>query len=206
MKRNIVWVTGSAASGKTTFISLLTKKLQIFHKVLTDAQEMLELNKLDIGHKHHTHPKGEEGFLLTSSYHFDESIRRIVDQITQEKEMFFIIEIARGVGTNAKIDLTFRRFIELIPSDVWSRSVLVYFNTPVNIRKDRNNLRRRVGFGSDIRRESFYVPSSAMEQFFLEDDFEKVKDKVDCPIVNVSNIDLTKKELRSAADFLINIL
>lgn len=200
MQRNIIWVTGSAASGKTTFIEYFTQKFEFPYFLLTDAQEMLELNELDSEHKHHIHPKGEEGFLLTSNYHFDESIRRLVAKSEKELERFLIIEVARGKGSNLQIDLSFKRFLELVSPDIWNRSILIYLKASLDTRKARNDKRRKNNFASGVERESFYVPSNALEQFFLEDDFEEVRDTIPCPLYVVNNGNLERDQLQSIAE------
>lgn len=195
-KRNIIWVTGPSAAGKTVVIDEL-KKIVMDCEIYTDGAEILYLNSLDINHLHHIHPDGNEGFLLTSNFHFDESIRQLVKKlkdVPEDKKV--LVELARGVGNNSEIDLSYSRFIDLVDEEIMGRSVLLYLKSGWEQRLERNKERRVYRIGHDLNKKSFYVPMSAMEGFFRGDDFDKMRSKLNCPVYVLDNQHTNEDELR----------
>lgn len=195
MIRNILWVTGPSAAGKTFVLNKLSGLLSN-SIVLTDAAEMLFLNDLDTGHQHHIHPDGKEGFLLTSTYHFDESVRRISKKLLEKPEdQMALVELARGLGDYTNIDLSYARLLGLIPETVFERSSFLYIQASWEERIARNVERRTFGYAQYLERQSFYVPVEAMEGFFRKDDFNEVKDRFPCPVYILENNGITPVEL-----------
>lgn len=205
MKRTIIWVTAPAAAGKTTAIRELAKQLQPA-QILSDGEEILSLNKDDKEHAYHTHPGHDEAFLLTSSYHFDQAVIRISQRATTETSIT-LVELARGVGESTDVDVSYKRLLRLIPSDIFDRSVFVYIKSNRSKRLQRNLHRKKENFAENIKSESFFVPQKAMRDFFIEDDFEMYKDTWPCPVFIIENKDVSlleyKKHLRRLAETLV---
>lgn len=206
MNRNIIWVTGTSASGKTSVIRQLLDKFPE-GQILSDAREMLILNEEDVDHRHHIHPGGGEGFLLTSSYHFDESVRRIANRLNAlDPNTLAIVEIARGQGDKNDIDLSYRRFLELVPANIFDKSVVLYTQATWETRSIRNTGRRTASYARNVERQSFYVPADAMESFFRTDDFEQVRELFPCPVYIINNENVSEDELIQQLDNFIDKL
>ena len=196
MKRDIIWITGPAATGKTFVINQLINYF-LNNIILTDATEMLYLNKIDDSHSHHIHPGNNEGFLLTSSYHFDESVKRIYRKLLNKSNTSTVlVELARGMGDFVHIDLSYRRFISLLPKQIFNRSIILYVRTNWEKRLVRNLERGKLAFPQKVESQSFHVPIEAMEGFFKKDDFDVVKDSISCPIYILNNESNTKIDLK----------
>lgn len=204
MKRTIIWVTAPAAAGKTTAINELTKYLKP-RRILTDAGEILALNERDINHVHHIHPNNDEGFLLTSSHHFDQAVRQLSQKLLSNEvpSEITLVELARGVGENPNINVSYRRLLALIPPEVFARSIFVYIKSSNSRRQQRNLQRKKVNYAQNIESESFFVPPKAMQDFFIEDDFETHKSKWPCPVYMVENDDVTLVEFKGRLQSMI---
>lgn len=206
MNRNIIWVTGTSASGKTSVIRQLLEKFPE-GQILSDAREMLMLNEEDINHQHHIHPNGGEGFFLTTSHHFDESVRRIANRLNiLDPNTLAIVEIARGQGDKEDIDLSYRRFLELVPAKVFDKSVVLYTYATWETRSIRNAGRRTTSYARNVERQSFYVPPDAMESFFRTDDLEQVRELFPCPVYTINNENVSENELRQQVDNFVDNL
>lgn len=206
MNENIIWVTGTSASGKTSVIRRLLEKFPE-GQVLSDAREMLILNEEDVDHQHHIHPDGGEGFFLTSSYHFDKSVTRIAKKLSNVYEdKLAIVEIARGQGDLKHIDLSYRRFLELVPSCIFEKSVVIYTQASWETRFSRNMERRTTSHARNVERQSFYVPTDAMEGYFRTDDFEQAKESFLCPVFVIDNENSSEEELSLQVDNIVNHL
>lgn len=197
MNRNVIWISGQAASGKSTVIRELSTLLPNC-RILSDAEEMLRLNQEDVNHLYHSHPHGEGSFLLTSSHHFDTSIRRLVEKLKTETSKTTFVELARGGGAANDIDLSYRRFLEIVPQKIFNSSVFLYIRADWQVRIARNSKRASIP-AVNLERESFFVPAEAMESFFQRDDFDEVKEAFPCPIYEIDNNTLTEDQLQEAA-------
>lgn len=193
--RHIVWVTAPSGAGKTEVLKRLADHFSGYD-ILSDAEEMLKLNKQDVQHEHHVHPNGGEEFLLTSTRHFDGAVRNLSDILRErsDEELIFV-ELARGKGDMAHIDPSYNRLLQLLPEDIFDRSVFVYVETSHRERMMRNAPRRVENFNDNIKDESFRVPVDAMNGFYKYDDFTEVKDKIPCPVFVIENGDISLQEL-----------
>lgn len=195
MKRNIIWVTGPAASGKTWILNELAGYIKT-NAILSDAAELLDLNEQDIHHKHHIHPSSTEAFEITSTYPFDEAVRRICMKLLTLNDETVFVELARGKGDRHDIDVSYTRLLDLIPQRVFERSFFVYVQANYETRITRNAKRRKTDYARNVTQESFYTPVEAMRGFFKHDDFQAVQHLIPCPVYTLDNRSASKDELR----------
>jgi hypothetical protein len=172
---------------------------------LADATEILELNKYDTEHVHHVHPRNDEAFLLTSSHHFDQAVVKLSQKLLTDRREGFVtfVELARGIGENAEVDVSYERLVKLIPSELFTRSVFIYIRADTVKRMQRNRLRKRVNYAENIGAESFFVPERAMDEFFKNDDFLDRETLWPCPVYRIENkdayLDEYKQQLQDLA-------
>lgn len=203
--RNIIWVTAPSGAGKTFIINELAQYTPD-SLILSDAAEILRLNKLDTSHAHHIHPDDGEAFLLTSTYHFDEAVRNICNQLSKiASDKPVLVELARGKGQYRDIDPSYNRLLELIPPSIMSKSVMVYVRASYAERVVRNNKRRVTNFNHDLIASSFFVPEQAMEGFYEVDDFLTLQkqNSFSCPtyvIENNTSVDELREQVSVVAD------
>jgi dephospho-CoA kinase len=184
MKVSYIWITGTSAAGKTFVISELEKHIPN-NDLYSDAKEILYLNELDRKHGHHIHPDNGEGFLLIDSTHFDKAVKNICKKLIKgrSKKLAFI-ELARGIGDNKKIDVSYIKLIDLIPRKVLEESCFIYIKSNWKQRLSRNLNRNKSNY---LANRSFYVPDTAMKAFFRTDDFPKLQKLLPCPVFVLEN-------------------
>jgi len=195
--RNIIWVTAPSGAGKTIVLNELLKYFNN-SQVLTDAAEMLALNKQDKEHLYHIHPFDDERFVLTSTHHFDQAVKNICNILANmTKDKIILVELARGTGDSRTVDSSYRRLLALIPKTVFENSVFIHIEVSYNQRIYRNNLRKIAGFSQNINEQSFSVPEEAMNSFYRSDDFSAMSSLYPCPIFILDNDNIPKEELTS---------
>ncbi len=76
----VVWITGRAATGKSTLLATCLARLRHAGHAplrLCDEELLFQLKHADTTHAHHYHPYGDRRFLFRDGYLFDEGLRRI---------------------------------------------------------------------------------------------------------------------------------
>ncbi|HET7640994.1 MAG TPA: hypothetical protein VFK47_19955 [Ktedonobacteraceae bacterium] len=194
------WITAPSGAGKTLVANELAARLGA--PIVTDAAEMLALNRQDTSHKHHVHPNGDEAFLLTSSRHYDGVVQRLCSALVSRPPGKVIVELARGVGDNQAVDPSYKRLLGLIPSAMFARSAFVYVQAGFDQRTERNMGRRRRNFSDGLVAQSFFVPVAAMEGFYRRDDFMAVRNRFPCPTHVINNERMSLQGLRQQIDVL----
>ena len=174
--RDIIVVTSSAGGGKTTARLGLAKFLEargLLCKFVSDGKHLVEIVEEDKDEQMHVHPhEGNPAFCITSQYPLDETVRRVVNEIPAAEEgQMILVELARGIGNGwPNLNISFGRLLELIPESIWERAVVLYIDTPWELR-DRWNRERRGNSRKELEGQSFYCPSLAMKVHFRESDF-----------------------------------
>lgn len=174
--RDIIIVTSSAGGGKTTARLGLAKFFEaegLPCKFISDGRHLVKIVEEDRDEKMHVHPhEGDPAFCITSQYPLDETVRRVVNEIPVAKErQVILVELARGIGNGwPNLDISFGRLLRLIPEPTWERAVVLYIDTPWELR-DKWNRERRGNSRVELEGQSFYCPSLAMEVHFRESDF-----------------------------------
>ena len=181
----IVWVSGLAASGKSTFIELakqLCKQNNVNCSFLSDEQFVFALNQEDEKHTHHTHPYDDNHFLLTTNHHYDEGLRRIskiLEKILEnETNKIVFIELARGKKIGS-FDVTFAQANKIIPKKIIKNSKFVYLYSSLKKRIVRNEKRRETS--------SLHPPRDFLEKLYKTDDFEKFEKQYKNQITVINN-------------------
>ena len=106
----------------------------------------------------------------------------------------------------ADIDLSYKRFLELITLELLEKSVVLYTYASWEVRSDRNTGRTTTSYARNVERQSFYVPTDAMESFFRTDDFEQVRELFPCPVFTIDNEKVLKNEFEQQVDNFVKTL
>lgn len=179
----LLWVTGRAASGKSTFARLAQeecRKAALDTLSLCDEKLMLQIIEEDEAHEHHYHPYDDERFLFKSNYPFDEGIRRIssrLQELLQEKPkqpLVTIVELARG-RCSGIMNFTFERALQLIDPEVVRHSHFFYLHSDWEQQLARNRARERDG--------QPHPPDFIMRELYSEDDFYLAAGQINFEIV-----------------------
>lgn len=150
----ILWITGRAATGKSTLVTELDTRLRaagVTPYRLCDEDLLLALTSADHQHAHHRHPAGDPArFVPTSGYLFDQGLRiisrRLLRLIDASAEVV-LVEAARG--RSAPVDVSYRRTLDLIDPRVWDHSFVFRLDTPLDVQITRNQQRlARTGHGT----------------------------------------------------------
>jgi hypothetical protein len=176
--KDTILMAGVPGSGKTGARSVTRRILEgggFSCHFLTDGKFLAGIVEEDARELWHVHPhKGNPAFCITDQYPLDETVRRWVANVPEPREgQINLIEVARGVGSRfPKLDISFGRLLKanLVPKEIWRRSIVVYVRCPRHLRFAWNEDRRnnpRTKFGE----KSFYCPTLAMKTLFASSDF-----------------------------------
>lgn len=187
----IIFVTGAAASGKSTAVKVAEayfKEKGITHRLFSDEEEMFKLISADTGNDHHYFPPGKKHFLFKDSFVFDEGLKRInsaiLNEISSPTVNAILVEIARG-GRSEHVDVTFNRALELLDQKITDRATFVFIQSSFKDRIKRNANR------GDGQKE--HTPAEVMRSIYIDVDIENLKEKSDSVMVIENNG--TKNEL-----------
>jgi hypothetical protein len=143
----VVWITGRAATGKSTLLAACLTKLHHAGRrplVLCDEELLFQRKAADTAHAHHYHPHGDDRFAFHDGYLFDEGLRRIsttsLFAIQTESPALVLVELARG-SARQNIDLTWRHALDLIDPRIWPHSLVFRLDAPLQVQLDRNRHR-----------------------------------------------------------------
>lgn len=178
--KDIFIFAGVAGAGKTAARSI-TRELMEQHgftcQLISDSETLVSIVEEDQERNWHVRPHEDEGnpaFCITHQYPLDEAVRRWVAQVPAAQErQISLVEVARGVGSRyPELDLSFGKLLEgnLVPKEIWERSVMVYVRTPRYLRFAWNE-NRQANPRSQLGEVSFFVPPLAMETLFGASDF-----------------------------------
>lgn len=143
----LVWITGRAATGKSTLLAACLARLRrAGHDPLhlCDEELLFQLKRADTTHAHHYHLHGDGRFLFRDDYLFDEGLRHIstsaLAAIQAGSPALVLVELARGSAA-PPVDLTWRHALDLIDPRVWPHSLVFRLDAPVQVQLDRNRHR-----------------------------------------------------------------
>jgi hypothetical protein len=185
-KPTILWATGRAACGKSTFIRIATEEcrnVSLDIVSLCDEGLLFQILDEDTDHVHHDHPFGDARFRLKSNYPFDEGIRRISTQLREmidhppSKPVVALIELARGKVTDI-LNVSFQRAISLLDPVVITNSHFVYLQSALNEQLERNRIRQQDG--------QPHPPDAVMESLYGSDDFDVASQHIPFEIIQNS--------------------
>jgi hypothetical protein len=164
----VVWITGRAATGKSTLLAACLTKLHHPGQhplVLCDEELLFQLKTADTAHAHHYHPHGDHRFAFHDGYLFDEGLRRIstttMAAITAGAPALVLVELARG-SARQNIDLTWRHALDLIDPRIWPHSLIFRLDAPLQVQLDRN--RHRTPNGQP------HTPEQILRGLYADDD------------------------------------
>jgi hypothetical protein len=163
----ILWVTGRAATGKTTVVRAVRAELETRGEETTylcDEALLYQLKADDTDHLHHWHPHHDGRFEFRTGYLFDEGLRRINADLLSflgRGSGLAVVELARGGGTSV-VDLTYRRALTLVDAQVWSHSTVVRLHADFATQRARNQER--------IQRTGHGTPEPIMTSLYQNDD------------------------------------
>jgi hypothetical protein len=179
--KDIIIFAGVAGAGKTDARSITRELIEqqgFTCRLISDGETLVSVVEEDQEKNWHVCPHEHEGnpaFCITHQYPLDEAVRRWVAQVPPAQErQISLVEVARGVGSRyPELDLSFGRLLEsnLVPQEIWQRSVMVYVRTPRYLRFAWNEERRQ-NPRSQLGEVSFFVPPLAMETLFGASDFK----------------------------------
>lgn len=181
---NIIWVTGRAASGKSTFIRIAEEECRdamLETVFLSDEKFLFQIINEDVTHMHHYHPFDDDRFLFKTNYPFDEGIRRINERLNRilnlelDPPVVVLIEMARGRCQDV-IDVSFQRAFSLIDPMVIRHSNFFYLKSRWVDQLERNRARQTDG--------EPHPPDSIMYDLYREDDFAEVSNLVSFEIID----------------------
>lgn len=163
----IIWITGRAATGKSTVIAAVDHALRTRGStptVLCDERILLDLVAADTEHRHHHHPYGDTRFAFHDGHLFDQAVRAINTQLTamvdRGDDGVVLVELARGVP--GPVDVSYQRALELIEPRLWAHSTVYRLHTLFGTQLRRNHARtQRTGRG---------VPEQVMRSLYHRDD------------------------------------
>lgn len=166
----IVWITGRAATGKTTLIIEIEARLRSLgytvHR-LCDEDILFTLKAADTGHEHHWHADGDPArFRLRSGHLFDEGLRAIsadlVKLLNSDRNVIAVVELARGRAE--PIDVSYRRALDLIDPRLWACSSVFRLELPFASQATRNEHRAAMGGRT--------TPQDTLHDLYRDDDPE----------------------------------
>lgn len=165
-----VWITGRAASGKSTLIAEVEAHLRDGRRAvhrLSDEDLLFGLKTADISHEHHWHPDEDPArFLLRSGHFFDEGVRiisaHLVDLMRADDSSVAIVELARGRAA-APIDVSYRRALELTDQRIWPHSTVFRLVAPFAVQSERNRQRAAAPGGRA-------TPAAMLYDLYRDDD------------------------------------
>lgn len=166
MTGSLIWITGRAATGKSTVVHALVDHLRSHGAnpvVLSDENLLLRLKQQDTRHVHHWHPHGDERLAWRTGDLFDQSVRELSDLAVAQLEAgrLTLIELARGRRT-PPIDVSYRRALDLIDPRVWARSAVFRLELDFTAQLQRN-AGRHTGTGHG-------TPEDIMHALYSDDD------------------------------------
>ncbi|MGH8896519.1 MAG: hypothetical protein ACRDZ4_05705 [Egibacteraceae bacterium] len=192
-----MWVTGRAATGKSTVIAACVARLRADSReplVLSDEELLLQLQEADVEHRHHYHPHGDHRFLFRDGYLFDQGLRRInarlLEAIASGSSDIVLVELARGAAAPVA-DVSYRRALALIDPRVWAQSLVFHLDVSYRLQLQRNRARA-------IEKASA-TPAQVMRDLYTHDDHETLTTAgitvhtlpADCPAKEVAAIILS---------------
>lgn len=165
-----VVLTAPAAAGKSFISAIAVDLLQRRHvpaTLISDHVEFFKVKEEDAEHRHHVHPFGDARFRHVGSHLFDESIRRVAQQAdaVQAQGRLSLVEIGRG-AQSPTCDISYGRALELFGRDLWEPALVLYVDTPWELRRQRNLGRLEQGNGT---------PDDVMEELYRSDDVERLE-------------------------------
>ena len=169
--KNIFWVFGPAAAGKSTFVKKLRK---LFLKkgqsvfCLSDLEKIIDLLKKDSLFRFHE-KIGNDQFIIKDSFIYDQSIveicRTLLIEKNKNKHDYYIIEVSCGFDEQQEFDLSLERRLELIESSLFKLSKFFYIKNSLSRRRRLNLKRKKV----------VKTPENIFNRLFVKDDFEKIE-------------------------------
>ncbi len=172
MTTTVVWITGRAATGKSTLLAACRARLRAAgHEplCLCDEELLFQLKRVDTSHAHHYHPHGDDArrFLFRDGELFDEGLRRIsaaaLAALQAGSPTFVLVELARGTSqAQPPVDLSWRRALELIDSRIWLSSLVFRLDAPLQVQLARN--RQRTSDGQP------HTPEQVLARLYHHDD------------------------------------
>lgn len=166
MNKQLVWITGRAAAGKSTLMAHLVNTLAVNAtppSVYVDEEILLELVRDDADHVHHWHPHHDHRIAFRTGHLFDECLRvlnaRLLDHLSRPG--LALIELARGRHA-PPIDVTYRKAAEILDSRLWASSLVFRLDVEYAEQVHRNT-GRTTGTGSG-------TPAEIMRTLYGEDD------------------------------------
>ena len=173
MKPVIIWVTGRAATGKSTVISTVKAALNNTPAVFSDEELLHELAHADTTHEHHWHPHGDHRMAFRGGWLFDEGLRVISRNVLKiaDRGGLALVEMARGSSAEG-VDVTYRRALQLIHPAVWAHSTVYRLNASVDEQAPRNAQRGGT------------TPDDIMATLYASDDPESFT-RAGIPIVDI---------------------
>lgn len=163
----LIWITGRAATGKTTLIRELVTRLTEDGSqplVVSDEEILLRLVRADTEHHHHAHPHGDHRIVFRDGRLFDQGLielgHRLQDALASASHRLVLVELARGCS--APIDVSYQRALDVLDPGLWDHSHVYRLNVPWPVQASRNNQRLRAsGKGPD---------PSILRQLYRRDD------------------------------------
>lgn len=152
-----IWITGRAATGKSTLIRELTARFEEAGRapaLVSDEEILLGLVRLDVEHRHHSHPHGDHRISFTDGHLFDQGITELGHRVQQHLSAGpgggpVIVELARGCS--APLDLSYQRALDLLDPRLWARSRVYRLDVPWPVQTTRNHQRLHAsGKGPDL--------------------------------------------------------
>jgi len=193
----LLWVTGRAACGKSTFARIAEeecRKTMIETLSLCDEKFMLQIIEEDKAHEHHYHPYDDERFLFKSNYPFDEGIHRISTQLKQllqekpKKPLVAIVELARG-RCSGIMNFSFERALSLIDPNVIQHSHFYYLHSSWEQQLERNRAREQDG--------QPHPPEFLLRELYSEDDFDYAAGQISFEVVeNHGDLEVLQADVR----------
>lgn len=162
----LIWITGRAATGKSTVIAALTPALRalgIEATVHSDEAILLHLVADDTDHRHHWHPDGEHRIAWRDGHLFDQSLTLLNTRLLADLDAgrVAVVELARGQHT-PPVDVTYRRALQLLDPRLWATSTVCRLDVDFQTQLDRNTA-RRTGTGAG-------TPEPIMRDLYQHDD------------------------------------
>jgi len=170
-----IFITGLAGSGKTTAVQIIKKqlsKVSIPFLVLSDEEMLFQLHLEDQEELHHYHPViNQECFLLKDNHFFDEGLSRInkeLESINKRRiPVMVLVELARGSKSQA-LDVTYKRALQIIDKSIIKKSLIIYLETPFDLRMKRNQTRGKNGE---------HTPKQIMREIYKTDDISILRNR-----------------------------
>ncbi len=175
-----IWVLGLFGAGKT----YVRKQLEAVYPdayVTSDGKHLFEVAASDPNHTIHE-GYGMNFYTTETDFHV-RMAARLFRELKQVDNKICLIEKATGIGKDAA-PTSLAQFTQMMPPEIFNRSIFYYVYAPFNVRTRRNDQRNGDNHGL---RDGIHTPSIPFQRSMWGDDFQEWRKTIVRPLKVVNN-------------------